>query len=201
MTRDAASFDALYRDKGDPWDYETSAYEAEKYRRCLALLPRERYRHGLEIGSSIGVMSALLAQRCETLLGLDFAPTAVATARQRGIANARFEVGAVPEDWPEGMWDLIVLSEVLYYLPSEAALERTLACVERGLAPAGDCLVVGYTGTTETRLDAVEVGERLLAALSAARPQHRVLRDAGSAWVAAVFSTDKNQASGVPGGR
>ncbi|WP_102108960.1 class I SAM-dependent DNA methyltransferase [Oceaniglobus roseus] len=186
MTRDAASFDRLYRDAGDPWRYETSAYEADKYRRCLALLPRARYRRALEIGCSIGVMSGMIARRCDSLLALDFAPTAVARARARGIPGARFEVGAIPRDWPGGPWDLIVLSEVLYYL-SRDDLDETVVRVARSLAPGGACLVAGYTGETETHLTAAGVEEILLSALAEAYPSHDVRRDAGPSWIAAAF--------------
>ncbi|MBN8189760.1 MAG: methyltransferase domain-containing protein [Rhodobacteraceae bacterium] len=187
MTRDASSFDRLYRDLGDPWDYETSSYETDKYDRCLRLLSRPRYARALEIGCSIGVMSAAIAARSGHLLGIDFAPTAVARARRRGIPNARFEVGSVPRDWPTGAWDLIVLSEVLYYLDAQA-LERTIVRVAHSLARDGDCLVAGYTGDTDTQLSARDVEEQLLAGLGALRPRHRIRRDAHPSWIAAVFT-------------
>ena len=186
MTRDAAAFEQLYRARLDPWDYETSAYEAEKYRRCLALLPRARYGRALEIGCSIGVMSALIAARCDSLLGLDFAPTAVERAQARGIPNARFRQGSVPEDWPGGTWNLIVLSEVLYYL-SDDALAQTISLAARSLAPGGACLVAGYLGETETTLTAREVEASLLTELSAAWPRHAVHRDRDDHWIAASF--------------
>ena len=188
MTRDAASFDRLYQENSDPWDYETSAYEADKYRRCLELLTRARYGRALELGCSIGVMSESIAARCDILLGLDFAPTAVARARERGIANARFEVGSVPEDWPAGSWDLIVVSEVLYYL-EDAALDEAIACIVQSLAWHGDCLFAGYSGETETEITAREAGERLIRALSAARPNGMVHSIAGPSWLASVFSS------------
>ncbi|QHQ35388.1 class I SAM-dependent DNA methyltransferase [Algicella marina] len=196
MTRDAASFDRLYREKGDPWDYETSPYEAEKYARCLALLPSRRFAHGLEIGCSIGVMSQAIARRCDNLLGLDFAPTAIKLARARGIPGARFEVSRVPEGWPTGKWDLIVLSEVLYYL-SPVELDKAIRLVSRSLAPGGSCLVAGYLGPTETTLTAREVETRLLTELAAARPYHDIRRDAATSWIAAVFDCGQDQSSGV----
>lgn len=196
MTRDAASFDRLYRESADPWDYETSAYEAEKYARCLALLPPRRFARALEVGCSIGVMSESIARRCDSFLGLDFAPTAVERARARRIPGAHFEVGAVPEAWPEGNWDLIVLSEVLYYLPPEK-LDAVIRQVVDSLAPDGACLVAGYLGPTETTLSAREVERQLLAALSAARPEHDIRRDADTTWIAAVFACHGPQSSGA----
>ena len=195
MTRDAASFDRLYRETGDPWNYETSAYEAEKYARCLALLPSRRFSRALEIGCSIGVMSEAIARRCDSLLGLDFAPTAIERARARAIPNARFDVAEVPADWPEGQWDLIVLSEVLYYL-SPSALTETIRRVIDSLAPDGTCLVAGYLGPTETTLSAREVETRLLTALSAEYPESRVRRDEDATWIAAAFDRNGTRSLG-----
>ncbi len=196
MSRDAASFDRLYRENGDPWSYETSAYEAEKYARCLALLPPRRFARALDVGCSIGVMSEAIARRCDRLLGLDFAPSAIDRARARGVPGARFEVAGVPEGWPEGQWDLIVLSEVLYYL-SPGALDEMIGLVSDRLAPGGACLVAGYLGNTETTLTAREVETRLLDTLAAARPHHEIRRDADTSWIAAVFDCGPDQPSGA----
>ena len=199
MTRDAASFEQLYRDLVDPWDYETSAYEADKYQRSLQLLPRSRYGRGLEVGCSIGVMSTSIARRCDCLLGIDFAPTAINRAKAREVENARFEVASVPEGWPPGSWDLIVLSEVLYYLEPDA-LNRTSECVGRGLAPDGDCLSVSYTGPTETLLTSEEAGDRLLETVKRDREHHEIFSTSGPSWVATVFSSRHSKSSEVVGG-
>lgn len=195
MTRDAASFERLYRAQADPWDYETSAYEADKYRRCLGLLPHESYGRGLEVGCSIGVMSALIARRCDTLLGLDLAPTAIARAQGRGIQNATFKVGAVPQDWPGGQWNLIVLSEVLYYL-TPPALEATIDLAACSLAPRGTCLVAGYLGPTETELTAPEVETRLLDRLRDRWPDHALARDGAPSWTATSFTRAQGPSPG-----
>ena len=195
MTRDAASFDHLYRETGDPWNYETSAYEAEKYARCLALLPARRFARALEVGCSIGVMSEAIARHCDSLLGLDFAPTAIDRARARNIPNVQFEVAGVPEGSPEGEWDLIVLSEVLYYLAPDT-LDETIGLIVQSLAPGGACLVAGYLGPTETTLTAREVETRLLTALAVACPDHVIRRDAATSWIAAVFECGGDQPSG-----
>ena len=51
-------FEALYKDKGDPWEFETSAYEAAKYDETLAALPKERFESALEVGCANGVLTA-----------------------------------------------------------------------------------------------------------------------------------------------
>ncbi|MGL6044624.1 MAG: SAM-dependent methyltransferase, partial [Sandaracinobacteroides sp.] len=59
-----AYFDALYRDDPDPWRFATSGYEAGKYAATMDALPRGRYGSALEVGCSIGVLTAELARRC-----------------------------------------------------------------------------------------------------------------------------------------
>lgn len=152
MSTDPAFFERLYADNPDPWSYETSGYEAEKYRLCLGLLGDRRFNRGLEVGCSIGVLSAEIASRCDYFLGLDGAATAIDRARSRGMANAEFGVARLPSDWPVGQWDLIVLSEVLYFLDAED-IGRLASHVAETLVPGGRVLIASYLGDTETELD------------------------------------------------
>jgi 2-polyprenyl-3-methyl-5-hydroxy-6-metoxy-1,4-benzoquinol methylase len=114
----AGYFEQLYATSPDPWDFANSDYEAAKYAATLAALPRDRYPDALEIGCSIGVLTQLLAGRCDRLIALDAAEGALATARSRCAALPGVDLRhmAVPDDWPEGSFDLIMLSEVVYYL-------------------------------------------------------------------------------------
>jgi protein-L-isoaspartate O-methyltransferase len=137
MTLPPAYFDAMYAESGDPWGFTSRWYERRKYALTLAALPRERYRRGFEPGCSIGVLTALLATRCDSLLATDVAPAAVELATERlaaydGVAVAEL---AVPQDWPEGSFDLIVLSEIGYYLSAddlELMLDRAVSSLEPG---------------------------------------------------------------------
>jgi trans-aconitate methyltransferase len=117
-------FDELYAKDMDPWEFETSEYEAEKYDATIAALEGRRFRHGLEIGCSIGVLTEHLARECDDLLAVDVAEAALAKARER-VPQVRFERREIPEEWPPGDFDLVVCSEVLYYL-DEPAFQATL---------------------------------------------------------------------------
>ena len=145
-TRPAADFERVYVQQVDPWDYETSAYEQGKYAATLAALPRARYRSALEIGCSIGVLTARLAGRCDALLALDHAPTALARARVRcrDLPWVTFRQMDVPADYPAGRFDLTLLSEVGYYW-SWPDLRAARARIVAGLAPGGHLLLVHWT--------------------------------------------------------
>ena len=45
-------FDRVYDRDADPWHFETSAYEREKYDATIALLGDRRFASGFEIGCS-----------------------------------------------------------------------------------------------------------------------------------------------------
>ena len=110
-------FRRVYEQNPDPWDFKLSGYEAAKYGMTLECLPLERYRSVLEVGCSIGVLTEKLASRCDSVLGLDVSDRAIAQARERlaGLQGVEVRKMQFPEGVPEGIFDLVVISEVGYY--------------------------------------------------------------------------------------
>ena len=149
QTMDPGYFEQLYAADIDPWKFATSDYEREKYAQTLASLPRAHYGRALEIGCSIGVLTRQLAARSQSLLALDAAAGALAQAKTRCASqeNVEFAQMFVPVDWPPGEFDLILLSEVVYYLDADdvAALA---ARVSSSLAASGNVVLVHWTGET-----------------------------------------------------
>jgi SAM-dependent methyltransferase len=145
VTVDASYFRGLYAASPDPWGLAERWYEARKYALSLALLPRESYGAAFEPGCSIGVLSAMLALRCGTLLSCDAIPDAVtaASARTSSLPGVRVEQRAIPRDWPAGEFSLIVFSEILYYF-DDADLELVLSRAVRSLTPDGHLLAVHW---------------------------------------------------------
>lgn len=129
-------FARMYREADDPWGFASRWYEQRKYALTLACLPDQRYGRALEIGCSIGVLTSALATRCDDLLAIDPSAAALERARTRVPPAVRLQQGAVPGDWPPDRYDLVVLSEVGYYL-MRPDLERLLDLVQRDLAPGG----------------------------------------------------------------
>ena len=143
-------FERLYQAAPDPWGFATSPYEAAKYAATIGALPRARYRAGFEVGCAIGVLTAALAERCDRLLAVDVASEALAAARRRTAAHGGVRVArmAVPEAWPDGRFDLVVISEVGYYL-ADAALARLAARTAVSTERGGHLVLVHYTGETD----------------------------------------------------
>ena len=114
-TLEPAYFDALYATNPDPWNFETSPYERAKYALTLNALPKLRYRSALEVGCSIGVLTRSLTSRCDAVLAIDVAKAPLIEARRRcaNLPGLRFEQMFVPGQWPDGGFDLILLSAYL----------------------------------------------------------------------------------------
>ena len=110
-------------------------------------MPKPRYRSALEVGCSIGVLTRSLASRCDTLLAIDAAQTPLVEARRRcaDLPSVRFEHMFVPEQWPSGDFELILLSEVVYYFSRED-VGRLAARVANSVAKGGSVILVHWTG-------------------------------------------------------
>jgi SAM-dependent methyltransferase len=161
---DTEYFKGMYATESDPWRFASSPYERDKYAATLAALPRARYASGLEVGCSIGVFTHALCPRCDALVGLDVVPSVLDAARARcaDCPNARFELAAVPGAWPEGRFDLIVISEVAYYL-DRADLARLVARVRGAVLPEADIVLVHWLGVTHYPLSGDEAAEGFIA--------------------------------------
>ena len=118
MSLDAQYFAELYASNEDPWAFRTRWYERRKRDLVMASLPRQCYQRVFEPACANGELSAALAERCAELMCQDLDPTAVGLARDRlaGLGNTTVGQGHLPGDWPGGQFDLIVLSEIGYYL-------------------------------------------------------------------------------------
>ncbi|MGB3851386.1 MAG: class I SAM-dependent methyltransferase [Tunicatimonas sp.] len=151
-------FDDLYQQNEDPWDFETSAYERDKYVATLAALPRERYQNAFEIGCSIGVLTQQLATRCERLLAVDGSEVPLKQARQRLPDQPHVQLAQmrVPDTFPDASFDLILVSEVGYYW-SWDDLAKSQQHILRTLQPGGHLLLVHWIQPTNYPLTGDEV--------------------------------------------
>lgn len=164
----ARHFDDLFTRDADPWGYRTRWYERRKRALMLACLPQERYARAFEPACANGELSAELAARCDRLLCSDGSAAAVAHARRRlaGFPHVDVALARLPADWPmasgdaateggsigvdgatgmtgapgaAGAFDLIVLSEIGYYL-GDADLDVLIERAAAALAPGGTLL-------------------------------------------------------------
>lgn len=122
-------FDKLYADSTDPWNFSASPYEQEKYLHTIKALGGRNYENGLELGCSIGILTEMLGKQCKKMLGVDIseAPIKQAAERLRNQPHLYFSALRIPDQYPDDQYDLIVVSEVGYYLSrEELSLTREL---------------------------------------------------------------------------
>lgn len=169
-------FDAKYREDIDPWQFRTSAYERDKFKATIDAFARSHYQSALEVGCAIGVLSALIAARCDRLVAVDGSSTAIDEASLQQLPNVRFLKAFLPDEFPHGMFDLIVLSEVLYYfseLDLNALAERCLA----SLQPTAELILCHWLGETDYPLTGRQASDLFAQALARRRPERTILHD------------------------
>ena len=192
-----AYFEQLYQDDADPWRVRQRWYEARKRALLLACLPQQRYRNAYEPGCGNGELTLALARRCERLLAADFSAEALQLARQR-LSDARqegnvtFERHRLPQDWPrttKGVekFDLVVISEIAYYLSAEE-LAQVVEHSVAGLAPGGNIVLCHWRAPfTQRILSTVRVHD----AFQHAPGLHCLVRHEEADFLLGVWSNDE----------
>lgn len=137
-----AFFETLFSTQPDPWKY-TSPYEQTKYEQTLSLLPSTQIGKALELACAEGHFTVQLAPRVESLIAADISRVALdrAAERCRDLENISFQHLDMTKDPLPGHFDLIVCSEVLYYLEGLEELEAVASKITEALIPGGYLLM------------------------------------------------------------
>jgi len=169
----AAYFDGLYSAAPDPWDFATSPYEGAKYDHTLLALGHERAASALEVGCSIGVLTRRLAARCDHLVATELSEAPLAAARRRcaDLPNVEFRLVRSAVENFGGPFDLIVLSEVIYYW-DDRDMAKVGPALEASLTADGRVLLVHWLGET----DYPKSADDAVCALKALTPTMKVER-------------------------
>ena len=136
----AQRFDAMYDEGDDPVAARRILLRGAPPRTRAGPPRRRRHGRALEIGCADGKLTQALLERCDDVVALDTSHRAVTTARTRA-PRATVEQGMAPMDLPSGPFDLVLLSEVGYFL-SPLELVATLRRCEAALAPGGELAAV-----------------------------------------------------------
>jgi SAM-dependent methyltransferase len=160
---DEAYFDGIFRNDDDPWSLASSDYEAAKFRHTHDVLADRRYESALEVGCAHGVLTQKLVSLCDRLLAIDISSRALAMARERvgdrrGVSLKQMAFPkAVPEEAP---FDLVILSEVVYYWDL-VDLDRAALWLRDSVTAQGRVILVHYVGETDYPHSADEAVEAL----------------------------------------
>lgn len=175
----ASSFEDRYKASPDPWNFAASPYERDRYRCVLNELERPAYDVAFEAGCSIGELTALLAHRCQYLIAVDIAPTAVAAARQRckAFSNVEIRCESIVSSLSADRFDLIIFSEIAYYF-SASFLSKMARSLHRNLELNGEFVAAHWLGRSDDhQLHGDEVHEILMKNLQLAWIKGRSFRD------------------------
>lgn len=138
--QDAAFWETWFA-RENPWRYD-SGYEQRKYEQTLSLLDGLSPENALELACAEGHFTVQLAPRVGRLLVTDISATALGRAAERcaGFDNLDFrQVDVLCDDIP-GDKDLIVVSEMLYYLEERTHLKTVAGKIAGALKPGGRVL-------------------------------------------------------------
>jgi glycosyltransferase involved in cell wall biosynthesis/peptidoglycan/xylan/chitin deacetylase (PgdA/CDA1 family) len=130
--------------KPDPWGY-VSAYEQEKYAFTLELVP-EGAGQVLEIACAEGFFTEKLASRVGGLTAVDISEVALKRARTRcaSLRNVSFAKLDLTADPIPGNNDVVICSEVLYYLTNREQLAWVVGRLRDALREGGRLVSAHY---------------------------------------------------------
>jgi cyclopropane fatty-acyl-phospholipid synthase-like methyltransferase len=134
------SFDLLFKASKDPWGYQDSEYEAKKRESLLDSMPSD-FELLLEIGSADGHnLMAIEAEHPDTrLVGIDISSEAIQRARERSKGTIDFQraVPGISQRLRQqyGTFDVLVFSEMLYYIGSKSAWKELLTPMKTLIRP------------------------------------------------------------------
>jgi LmbE family N-acetylglucosaminyl deacetylase/SAM-dependent methyltransferase len=181
-------FEKLYERRDDPWSFETRWYEKRKRAVTMAALPEDKFGTALELGCSIGLLTEALADRCGELLAVDISAAAVKRARKRleGKAGVTIKRRDVASEFPRGRYDLVVLSEVGYYL-DEHSLDDLIDHITSGLVAGGTLIACHWRHAVE---DYPLSGDTVHAAIRSRSGLASIVQHVEADFILEIFSAD-----------
>jgi SAM-dependent methyltransferase len=131
--------DEWYKNR-DPWGVEFDPDEKTKAERIFQMM-RRCYGLGIDVGCGEGVFTDLYSKKITTMLGCDISHVAIDRAI-RAHKNIVFFQWDIREPIPnlDGQADVIILSEVLYYIEPEDR-EKVVDNLYKMLMPGGDIII------------------------------------------------------------
>ncbi len=162
MGVDINHLNSLYAETHDPWDFEHSTYEQNKFKATRIALSQQRYDATFELGCGNGQLARHLGKLSDRYTGMDAVEKALSAARQ-AVPTGTFVKGFYPCPLPVDTFDLIVLSEILYFLDPRGI--GLLATDIGSHWPKAEVICVTWLGQSGNELQGDDAAEIFKAAL------------------------------------
>jgi len=156
-------FDHFF-DEGDPFGFDVHPEEQLKFDRTLEVCGDGPLGRVLELGCAVGTFTEVLAPRATDVLAIDVSQSAVDQVLRRldGQDHVRAVAMDIPDEFPDETFDLVIASDVLYYLPVPV-LQRCVDRIEESLAPGGTFVSVHYVPRMGSVLNGEEAHDVIIA--------------------------------------
>lgn len=156
-------FDHFF-DEGDPFGFDVHPEEQLKFDRTLEVCGDGPLGRVLELGCAVGTFTEVLAPRATDVLAIDVSQSAVDQVLRRldGQDHVRAVAMDIPDEFPDETFDLVIASDVLYYLPVPV-LQRCVDRIEESLAPGGTFVSVHYVPRMGSVLNGEEAHDVVIA--------------------------------------
>lgn len=144
----SAFFEALHSSQNEPWSFSVRGAELLRHEWILATVKALAPSRILDIGCSMGQLTARLATLPAELLAMDVSPTAVNVARRRLRAGGAFFVAAGATDLPVARRsvDVVVASDGIYsWNLARERRQTVLAELRRVVRSGGHVLLTEHT--------------------------------------------------------
>lgn len=135
-----------YTEAEDPWGFETSAYERDKFAAIRQSLSRSQYQAAFELGCGNGQLARYLASVCARYTGMHAMQTPLAHTRA-ALPSATFIQGYYPCALPDDAFDLLIFSEVLYFFDPKTLARLAAEVAERW--PRAELICVTWLGPSD----------------------------------------------------
>ncbi len=156
LASDAESleFETMYQNLSEPWKYSGRAAEMLRHEFVVALAREvaEKPDWVLDLGCSVGQLSAQLGQHFPRIASLDVSATAVLKAKTTCEASSKAEfafvvASATALPFATESFSLVVASDGLFgWELSETAQQQVLSEITRVLKPGGRAIFTDYLG-------------------------------------------------------
>lgn len=136
-------YDLAYRLRNDLFEIEGSEYEQHKLNRLIGVIRQRRYKTVLDVGCGIGILAEKISPFCQQIIGIDFSPKAISLAEKRckNLENVSFLERDIRTFDFQGDYDLVIFSEVLYYL-EDRFIERIVHRLKKNLPDSARIIIV-----------------------------------------------------------